>query len=166
VKEKEAEYNKYWVRGKSWVYPDIPRCFNLLGEVKEESTIGLSLTTPGPQFLHFLEQDLLDIGSDPNKKLLVVRGVPSYENHGREKVVIDGKAWYFKFTANGGWRPFSRKGLDKRSGQVEDGQWVSHNDQNQFPRELIWFYGVERLRITDESGEAEDWKKLPMLLWE
>jgi hypothetical protein len=34
-----------------------------------------------------------------------------------------------------------------------------------FPRELVWFYGVERLRIV-EKGIEEDWKKLPMLLWD
>jgi len=134
VKEEETRLDKCLIRGEPiWRYFNKGRHFHLLGEVKGVSTTCLSLSTPGPQFLHFLEQDLLDIGSDPDKKLLVLRGVPSYEYHGRrEKVVIDGKTWYFKFTANGGWRPFSRKGLDKRSGQVEDGQWVSHNDQDQF----------------------------------
>lgn len=48
---------------------------------------------------------------------------------------------------------------------VKDGYWVPHNDWAKFPREMIWFYGVERLRIMEED-EAEDWKKLPMLLWE
>ena len=46
---------------------------------------------------------------------------------------------------------------------VKDGYWVPHSDWAKFPREMIWFYGVERLRIMEE-GEAEDWKKLPMLL--
>ncbi len=53
--------------------------------------------------------------------------------------------------------------------QVEDEQLVARESEGRewglFPRELIWFYGVERFRITEE-GEAEDWKKLLMLLWE
>lgn len=57
------------------------------------------------------------------------------------------------------------EGFNKRLAQVKDGNWVPYNDQGKFLRELIWFYGVERLRIMDD-GEAEDWKKLPMLLWE
>lgn len=57
----------------------------------------------------------------------------------------------------------------KREKAVESGKVVAG-----FPRELIWFYGVERLRIVqntmyvdDDGGEdCEDWKSLPMLLWD
>jgi hypothetical protein len=169
VKEKEAEYNKYWVRGKSWVYPDIPRCFNLLGEVKEESTIGLSLTTPGPQFLHFLERDLLDIASEPGEELYAGCG---FQYH--ERVVIDGEVYFFHFGAKGSWSGRGNfwdfmDGFHRGLVQVEEEHLIAFANEwgtwGTFPRELIWFYGVERLRITAE-GEAEDWKKLPMLLWE
>jgi hypothetical protein len=86
-------------------------------------------------------------------------------------VVIDGKTYFFDFSGGGIWgdlNPFYRfmGGFNKRLAQIKDGQLVPYYDQGKFPRELLWFYGVERLRITEEGGEAEDWKKLPMLLWE
>ena len=174
VKEEEAGYNKYRARGKSWVYPDIPRCFNLLGEVKEESTIGLSLTTPGPQFLHFLEQDLLDIRSGPDQEHWEALGASSNLFYHREKVVIDGDIYFFDFSKSGwGGRGNFREfmdGFNRSLVRVEEEQLVALDDEwseweGTFPRELIWFYGVERLRIMEE-GEAEDWKKLPVLLWE
>jgi hypothetical protein len=172
VKEEEAEYNKYYARDKSLrvrVSSDMPRHFHLLGEVKEESAVGLSLTSPGPQFLHFLEQDLLNIASEPRKELYPGCGFQCHE-----RVVIDGEVYFFDFGAKGSW---SGRGnfLDFMDGfhrglvQVEEEHLIAFANEwgtwGTFPRELIWFYGVERLRITEE-GEAEDWKKLPMLLWE
>jgi hypothetical protein len=54
--------------------------------------------------------------------------------------------------------------------EVRNGELVRHEDgwnwtQNRFPRELVWFYGVERLRIV-KDGEVADWKTLPMLPWQ
>jgi hypothetical protein len=123
------------------------------------------LTVPGPQFLYFLEQGLFDVDSDPGKELDRSGGLPS-----SRKVVIDGKRYLLDFTRNLGgisvlrfWGFLER--FNKRPVLVKDGQAVPHKYWNRFPKELIWFYGVERLRIMEE-GEAEDWKKLPMLLWE
>lgn len=99
VKEDETDFT-YFIIPKSLLRSsNESRNFHLLGEVKEEPTIGLSLSTPGPQFLHFLEQGLLDICSDPAEELLAVLGMLAYEYHSREKVVIDGKTYYFDFTA-------------------------------------------------------------------
>jgi hypothetical protein len=33
-----------------------------------------------------------------------------------------------------------------------------------FPRELVWFYGVERLRSVEK--DENDWRNLPLLLWD
>jgi hypothetical protein len=41
--------------------------------------------------------------------------------------------------------------------------WLRNDDY--FLGELIWLYGVERLRLMKKEFE-EDWRKLPMLLWE
>jgi hypothetical protein len=190
VKEEEAAYNKYSVRVKSLgVSSDMHRYFHLLGEVKEESPIGLSLATPGPQFLHFLEQGLLHIDSEPDEELSAVLEVPACVFECHERVVIDGEIYFFNFTGNGGWISRDKfwklmncfngggrgkfwefmDGFNRRLMRVEEEQLLALDEWSEwggiFPRELIWFYGVERLRITEE-GEAEDWKKLPMLLWE
>ena len=173
LKAGESQSNRCFMRRESlWRSLNKSRHFDLLGEVKEVSTIGLSLSTPGPQFLHFLEQDLLDIRLGPSGERFVDWGGSSYIFRTSEKVVIHGKTYFF--TAQQGSKnanPFwtFMMGFNKGPGQVKDGHLVPHDDSDKFPRELIWFYGVERLRnvsITDESDEAEDWKKLPMLLWE
>jgi hypothetical protein len=171
VEEKEIKFIKNVIGRKSrWKPSNTSRFVHLLGEGKEVSSIGLSLSTPGPKFLHLLEQALLDIVSDPEEELIMVYGVPNYEYHGREKVVIDGKTSFFDFTGGIGWGdsyPFCMfmEGFNKCFLPVKDGQLIPINRWDKFPREMIRFYGVERLRIMEE-GEAEDWKKLPMLLWE
>ncbi|PMD15778.1 hypothetical protein NA56DRAFT_325910 [Hyaloscypha hepaticicola] len=78
VKEDETDFT-YFIIPKSLLRSSNQfRNFHLLGEVKEEPTIGLSLSTPSPQFLHFLEQGLLDICSDPGEELLAVLGMLAY----------------------------------------------------------------------------------------
>jgi hypothetical protein len=169
VKEEETAFSKFLIRGSPLERSSKrSRYFHLLGEAKEVSTIGLSLTSPGPQFLHFLEQVLLHIRLGPGGERYVVWGGSYYLSEIREKVVINGKTYFY--TAHQGWNianPFwtFMRSFNRRVAQIKDGQVVPHRYWEKFPRELVWFYGVERLRIMQE-GEAENWKKMPMLLWE
>ncbi len=179
VKVEETKYKEYLILGRGqwfWRSSDTSRCFHVLGEVREKSTIGLSLTTPGPQFLHFLERRILTINSSADERLYWLLGVP-YNRLGRKRVVVDGEPYHIAFSADHSssnptefWNFMN--GFNRRLVQIEGEQLVARKSEEGkwsewglFPRELIWFYGVERLRIIEE-GEEEDRKKLPMLLWE
>ena len=49
---------------------------------------------------------------------------------------------------------------------MKDGELVPPESSDQrFPREVVWFYGVERL-LNNVGLSEDDWKSLPMLLWD
>jgi len=175
---------------------------SLLGVLQPTTTSSIKLGAAGPQFLYFLEQDLILIGVGPFEQL--GRGWMFWPGCKPNKVEVNGQTYYidllerippsntrfnntFQFSIVspiGNALPSGiasqlvdaiRFGnalfsfMEKVNGvtlHVKNGKLVPPPEKRGgFPRELVWFYGVERLSIV-EKGVEEDWKKLPMLLWD
>ncbi|KAN0120356.1 hypothetical protein V8E51_002564 [Hyaloscypha variabilis] len=123
-------------------YRDGEMTCSLLGVLQPTTTSSIKLGAAGPQFLYFLEQDLILIGVGP------------FEQLGLDAIRFGNSLFSFMEKVNG------------VTLHVKNGKLVPPPEKRDgFPRELIWFYGVERLSIV-EKGVEEDWKKLPMLLWD
>ncbi|KAH8792362.1 hypothetical protein F5882DRAFT_78772 [Hyaloscypha sp. PMI_1271] len=157
--------------------------FSLLGKLLTDTTVSIKLTSPGPQYLYFLEHNILRLSTPgelfvrrdalPCSEVLLPGGALVWEMC---EVVIDGRKHLFDFhqrTARGltAWRyqPFYlfMRSFNMVLVKVKNRKFVRRDRWNrtQFPRELVWFYGVERLKIVKE-GEVADWKTLPMLPWQ
>lgn len=154
---------------------------SLLGKLPTETTVSIKLTSPGPQYLHFLEHNILHLFTQAEIRRyswLADKGSPARGVRVKEfcEMVIDGRKHLFDFhpRSSGGlaaWRhqPFTifMRSFNVLLVKVKNGEFVRRDygwTQTRFPRELVWFYGVERLRIVTD-GEVADWKTLPMLLW-
>lgn len=135
--------------------------FSLLGQLTQDLTIPLQITSPGPQYLHFLESGILLV----SKEYFRQRFDPA-------EAVVDGQRYFFAINDRKNWEPveplatFLYK-FNKVKLQVKDGELqVPKRNNEKFPRELVWFYGVERLRIVEGKETEDDWKSLPKLLWD
>jgi hypothetical protein len=124
-------------------------------------TIPLQITSPGPQYLHFLESGILLV----SKEYLSQRFDPV-------EAVVDGQRYFFTINDRNNREPveplatflykFNKVKLLVKDGELQ----VPKNNDGKFPRELVWFYGVERLRILGGKETEDDWKSLPKLLWD
>jgi hypothetical protein len=145
------------------------RLFSLLGQTREKTSISISLASPGPQFLHFLESGIFTIHPKEDPTPLPYR-IPGSAK--REKVVLEGKTYFFDFAKGMDYEHhwyfalfmqlFNMRYLYVKNDDLE---LPCYTKGTEFPRELIWFYGVERLRLVEKEFD-EDWRNLPMLLWE
>lgn len=152
--------------------------FSLLGKLPTESTLSIKITSPGPQYLHFLEHNILQLFTQAEIgkywRITDKRWPATYVwlKEIRE-VVVDGRKHFFGFRHHPFGElaePFSSfmRSFNKLLVEAKNGELVRRDyawTRTRFPRELVWFYGVERLRIVKE-GEVADWKTLPMLLWQ
>jgi hypothetical protein len=135
--------------------------FSLLGQLTRDLTIPLQITSPGPQYLHFLESGILLV----SKEYLSQRFDPV-------EAVVDGQRYFFTINDRNNREPveplatflykFNKVKLLVKDGELQ----VPKNNDGKFPRELVWFYGVERLRILGGKETEDDWKSLPKLLWD
>jgi hypothetical protein len=151
--------------------------FSLLGKLPTETTVSIKITSPGPQYLHFLEGNILQLFTQAEIgkfSFIADNGWPAARVWIEElhEVVVDGRKFFFDFHHPPGWdrEPFFSfmRSFNQRWVEVKNGELVRHDDcwtGTRFPRELVWFYGIERLRIVKE-GEVADWETLPMLLWQ
>lgn len=169
--EKVAEEEEYFRQNLNIFRPsNNEQRFSLLGKLPTETTVSIKLTSPGPQYLHFLEHNILHLFTQAE-----IRRYSWLTDNGwltggvwvREvcEVVIDGRKHLFDFHPRsfGGlaaWRhqPFTifMRSFNVLLVKVKNGDFVRRDSgwtRTRFPRELVWFYGVERLRIVKDQCE-------------
>jgi hypothetical protein len=136
---------------------------SLLGEVQAGHPPHLRVTSPGPQYLYFLEKGILLVGVG---EFATAR---SYSE--LTMVVVGGMCYFFdlydKYSLYW-YRPFGHfiERFNTVHPEVKGGELVPPESSDQrFPREVVWFYGVERL-LNNVGLSEDDWKSLPMLLWD
>lgn len=140
----------------------------------------ITLSSPGPQYLYLLEMGLLIIGVGEFTQVADL-GLHTFE---QGEVVLGGQTYFYEFCQSAwdsGYRTFEGENHFEifMEPMNEVRVFVKHRNKDgelvpvkpagpscdRFPREIIWFYGVERLKVT-EPEEVQDWKNLPKLLWE
>jgi len=172
LKDRETRYGIHYATPNSDLSNHSKNYYSLLCQVKPTTVPHIRISSPGPQYLHFLEQNLLVVGTGPFSQPW------AYTHRSRINyytVDVGGETYYFNFMSYSSpsrhyrCRPHFNAFMERFNWvhlQIKDGRLEPPADKSvRFPRELVWFYGVERLRIVEEEGE-EDWKRLPMLLWE
>ena len=131
--------------------------FSLLGELHQDSKIHLAVCSPGPQYLYFLETDPLVIG---------IGDFQTFHFQRVAQAEVDGQRFFFDiWDESGSIRrlPYSLWDFLKRFNLVElnvkDQQELMkpEGSEQKFPRELIWFYGVERLRYVKDEERKSGW---------
>lgn len=131
---------------------DSIKYFSMLGEAVNDA-IPLRISQPGPHYLFFLERGFIAAGANEDSK----------------DDVTGGEEWQI-VQPRGDYEPcfvsFLEAFNDIRM-KVKDGLVLDPKYQdNRAPRELVWFYGTERLEVTQSKKHAkDDWKSLPKLLW-
>ncbi|PMD30951.1 hypothetical protein L207DRAFT_611640 [Hyaloscypha variabilis F] len=146
----------------------------LFGEPLFDSTPGIKVTAPGPQYLHFLEQGVLQIMSEAEMRVyryLQARGTrlpPQVPAEPFFEEVVDGKRYFYKLKVTSEWggQVVEEKFftfLETCNMALPTGRrWFRELDflgQNPKPdrllRELVWFYGIEEVKFL--QGLAELW---------
>ena len=164
--------------------------YDLLGEIPEDNTLSIKVTTPGPQYLYFLEQGILQVADESAMRAYLylqekgtARAPPGTRPDDQfieEKV--DGKKYFWKLRVSrvsfGGplieekffsfLQVFNCTEVDIKKGVVvpRKATLTRFQKEMRFPRELIWFYGVERLEIKRGKDVMDDMNKIPVLVWE
>lgn len=139
--------------------------FAITGRRSRNSWVWLSVFEPGPHFLAMLDLEEPLLATEERKELI----------QWRYSGVVDGTIYSFDRFASCKLNSFLTSfnciwvRFEKRQGQRFKYKPARQAPNSRhFPRELLWYFGIERLQVDGVKTEREDdaWKKLPMLLWE
>jgi hypothetical protein len=115
------------------------------------------LLPPDRQYLHFLQEGFFETALMKVVEGRQLLGAVALE--GREHFLVFGgfDAW--------GFRSFMGT-FNERLLRVERKSLPPRYIGDRFPRDLLWFYGIERLRVVERAwGISKEEEKLPMLAW-
>ena len=163
--------------------------YDLLGQIPKDNTLSIKLTTPGPQYLYFLEQGILQVADESAMRAYrylqengtrLPPGTPPDDQFLEE--TVDRKKYFWKLRISRGsfggplieekffsfMQAFNCKEVGIKKGVVvpRKATLTRFQKEMRFPRELIWFYGVQRLRIKRGKDVEDGLEKVPLLVWE
>lgn len=132
--------------------------FSILGEMIPEAKtvqgklVYIKVSCPGPQYLHLLESDVLDICDGDEDKYLYGRYKCAAHYYGSLPCTD-----IFRLSSYDFWEfmgAFNGLEIGVKDGTLEKPTGRSFDPK--FPRELVWYYSVDKLVLSEREEMAAD----------